>query len=833
MRRLIMGSSNSDIFFVDKMRHEIESLEEAFAEHMEYSQIKDRLSCTELDSYKALSLSIRDRLIRKWLRTLYEYKKSDVKKICYFSMEFLMGRLLGNILTNLGLYEKCYDLLRDIGYSLENIRDFEPDMGLGNGGLGRLAACFLDSMATLELPAIGYGIRYEFGIFRQELENGYQIEKPDHWLSFGNPWEIVRPELLYRIKFNGKVHSEKNKNGKTSYKWVDTEDVMALAYDIPIPGFNNNTVNNLRLWQARATNQFDFNYFNSGDYVAAVESKNNSENISKVLYPNDNFNLGKILRLKQEYFFVSASIQDIIAGFKKSYDNFDCFPDKIAIQINDTHPAIGIPELMRILMDEEELEWEHAWEITRKTFSYTNHTVMPEALEKWSLSIFEKLLPRHLQIIYEINNRFLKSISNSYTNDPDTIARMSIIGEGGDKRIRMANLSVVGSHAVNGVSELHTEILKSRVFPEYNELGPGKFINMTNGITPRRWLMEANPMLSGVISDRIGFKWLTDLYELRKIEGFLNDDEFKEQWRQAKWVNKNYLIDYIKSTGDDIQIRPEAMFDVQVKRIHEYKRQLMNVLHIITLYNKIKDNPLEDFVPRLVLFGGKAAPGYYMAKLIIKLINTIGEHINNDPEMKGKLQVKFLSNYSVSLAEKIIPASDLSEQISTAGFEASGTGNMKFALNGALTIGTLDGANIEIMEEVGEENIFIFGLKADEIVKLKEENYNPEYYYYTNENLKRVLDMLKDDYFNKSEPGIFKPIFETLVHRGDLFCLLADYESYVKKQEEVSEAFANIDLWTRKSILNVARMGKFSSDVTVKRYADKIWNVKPVPIKMT
>ena len=824
-------AKNGSIFFTDHPNYEAESLEEAFLEHMEFSLVKDRKTVTPLDSYKAVALAIRDRLIRRWLRTQYEYDKNDVKKVFYFSMEFLMGRLLGNILLNMGFYDECYQILKDLGYNLEDIREIEPDMGLGNGGLGRLAACFMDSMATLELPAVGYGIRYEFGIFRQEIRNGYQIELPDNWLRFGNPWEIVRPEHLYRVKFYGRTDTHVDDKGKVWYQWVDTQDVYALAYDIPIPAYGKNNVNNLRLWQAKATSEFDFNNFYSGDYLAAVESKNTSENISRVLYPNDNFHLGKILRLQQEYFFVSASLQDIIRGYKNNHATFEQFPEKVAVQLNDTHPAIAIPELMRIFLDEEGIEWEEAWDFTRRTFSYTNHTIMPEAMERWSQSILGKLLPRHLQIINEINRRFVERARKHFIGDAARVSKISIIEAGDDSKVRMANLAIVGSHAVNGVSALHTRILKTEIFPDLSELEPGQFQNKTNGITPRRWLRKANPSLSSLITDKIGGGWNTNLDELRRIEPLVDDNDFKEQWRQSRWVRKKILSRFILSTLD-VSLDPGAMFDVQVKRIHEYKRQLLNVLHVITLYNRIKDNPEGDYVPRVVLFGGKAAPGYYMAKLSIKLINSVGEIINQDSDVNGRLKVLFLPNYSVSLAEKIIPASDLSEQISTAGMEASGTSNMKFALNGALTIGTLDGANVEIMEEVGQDNIFIFGLTADKVLELRRSGYNPEQYYYTNPELKRVLDMIKNDYFNPYEPGIFEPVFNTLVRQGDYFCHLADYADYIRTQDRVSETFRDKDLWTRKSILNVARMGKFSSDNTIMQYARDIWNVTPVPIVM-
>ena len=825
-----MTPKRADIFFTDNPIYEQEPLQESFIEHLEYSLVKDKTTVRPQDSYIALAMTIRDHMIRNWLRTQHEYHIQDLKKVYYLSMEFLMGRLLGNIMMNMGVYEDCFRIMQDLGFDLEEIREIEPDMGLGNGGLGRLAACFLDSMATLQLPATGYGIRYEFGIFRQVIENGYQMEEPDNWMRFGNPWEIVRPEHLYRIKFKGRVVKKKDDKGKIWYDWVDTEDVLALAYDVPIPGYKNNTVNNLRLWQAKATNEFDLHYFNSGDYTAAVESKNLSENISKVLYPNDNFHLGKILRLKQEYFFVSASLQDIIREYKQEHDSFEKFPDKVAVQLNDTHPTIAIPELMRIFLDIEGLEWSDAWDITTRTFAYTNHTVLPEALEKWSLSLFQELLPRHVQIVYEINRRFLDRVKKDFTMNEWKIRKISIIDEEGEKEIRMANLAIVGSHAVNGVSELHTEILKKDIFPDFHEYYKNKFCSITNGITPRRWLLKANPSLAELISSRIGDCWITDLKRLREIEQYADDPEFVKQWRISRLENKNILLSYIKDNFD-IKFEPSFMFDVHVKRMHEYKRQLLNVLHVITLYHNLKQNPGADYTPRLVIFSGKAAPGYHKAKLIIKLINSVAEVVNNDPDVADRLKVIFLPNYSVSLAEKIIPASDLSEQVSTAGYEASGTGNMKFALNGALTIGTLDGANIEIREAVGDENIFIFGMTADHVARLKKQGYNSQYYYYTNPALKNVLDMIKNDVFSKNEPGIFREIYDSLVHRGDPFFLLADYESYIRTQERLAKMYQDVDQWTRKSILNVARTGRFSSDLTIQKYAEKIWDVKPVVIE--
>lgn len=817
------------VFFTDQEKSEKFSLRTQFAEHLEFDLVKDKFTVTPSDAYYSLSLSIRDKLVRAWLRTQQKYKEEDVKRVYYLSLEFLMGRLLGNALINLDFYDECYNILKEDGYNLENVRDLEPDMGLGNGGLGRLAACFLDSMATLGLPAFGYGIRYEYGIFKQEIENGYQAEKPDHWLSYGNPWEVMRRELTYRVKYYGNVVTEADAKGNLKFKWLNTQDVLAVAYDIPVPGYHIDTVNNLRLWAAKSTHEFSFEEFNSGNYMAAVESKNISENISKVLYPNDTITSGKFLRLRQQYFFVSATLQDIIRKYKINHTNYDKFAEKTAIQLNDTHPVIAIPELMRILIDEENLSWEYAWNITTNTFGYTNHTVVPEALEEWAVPIMETLLPRHLQIIYEINRRFLLEVRKTYTTDERIIADLSIIKEGPTKAIRMSNLAIVGSHSINGVAELHTEILKTIIFPHFYKIYPEKFNNVTNGITPRRWLKKCNPLLSGIINDKIGEGWVKDLDELKKLENYLEDKDFRDYWKSSKWLNKNLLIRYIEKEHN-VKINPESIFDVQVKRFHEYKRQLLNVFHVITLYNRIKDEPNKDYVPRTVIFGGKAAPAYFMAKLVIKLINSIADVINNDPDVNDRLKVVFLKNYGVSLAEKIIPATDLSEQISTAGFEASGTGNMKFALNGALTIGTMDGANVEMLEEVGKDNIFIFGLLADEVIKLKSNNYNPRAYYEENQDLKRVIDMLQNDFFNRNEPGIFRPFTDALLN-VDYYCMMADYASYIKTQDEVSRLYADSDAWVKKSILNVARMGKFSSDRSIMEYAKKIWKVSPVEIK--
>ncbi|HNW99759.1 MAG TPA: glycogen/starch/alpha-glucan phosphorylase [Candidatus Cloacimonadota bacterium] len=831
MKEGFLLRNEPSIFFTDSIEEHDNILHRAILKHLEYTLGKDRTTTRYWDVYQALALTLRDRLIEKWLRTQYEYRKRDVKKLYYLSMEFLVGRLLGNTLINLDVFDFCRGVLKEIGFNLEDIADLEPDMGLGNGGLGRLAACFMDSLATQEYPAYGYGIRYEFGIFKQGIQQGYQIEEPDNWLKEGNPWEICRPEITYRVRFGGKVEKEELPDGRIVFHWVDTHDVMAVAWDTPIPGYKTNTVNNLRLWQAKATDEFDFDYFNNGDYVKAVERKNISENISKVLYPNDNLHLGKILRLQQEYFFVSATLQDIFHSYKRDHDSFKEFPDKIAIQLNDTHPAIAIPEMMRMLMDEERLSWEDAWNLTRKTFGYTNHTVMPEALEKWSVSLFEQMLPRHLQIIYDINNRLLSEVTRRYPGNLIKIKNMSVIEEGKEKFVRMAQLSVLGSHSVNGVAEIHTDIIKSRIFPDYYEMCPEKFNNKTNGITQRLWLKECNPRLAKLITKTIGDRWVIDLSDMKKLEQWADDPTFRANFTEEKWRNKQALARYIyKENG--VHVNPASMFDVHVKRLHEYKRQLLNVLHIITLYNRIKADPNIDIVPRTVILAGKAAPGYFIAKLIIKLVNSVAEVVNSDPDVGDKLKVVFLKNYCVSLAEKIIPAADLSEQISTAGYEASGTGNMKFALNGALTIGTLDGANVEMLEEIGEENIFIFGLKAQEVVELKKNGYNPMDYYHANMELKKALDMIQYNYFSVKEPGIFKPIVESLLKHGDQFLLLADYASYIEMQEKVSEEYRDTTNWMRKAILNVARIGKFSSDRAIKQYADEIWGIKPREIKM-
>ena len=825
-----MNKKTNSIFFTDGAKVKQSSLVTQFAERLEFDRVKKRNTDTDHDIMEEIAIAVRDRITRNWLKTQSEYNVNNVKKVNYLSLEFLMGSLLGNSLINLGLYEECKQLLDSFGYDIDKIMREEPDMGLGNGGLGRLAACYMESLATLELPAYGYGILYEYGIFEQDIENGYQIEKPDHWLRYGNPWKILRPEFTYKVQFNGAVSTYFDETGRTRYTWVNTDDVLAIANDVPVPGYQNRTVNTLRLWQAKATDEFNLNNFNQGNYLSAVENKNLTETISKVLYPNDSIPQGKILRLRQQYFFVSATLQDIMYNFKLHNTDFKLLPDKAAIQLNDTHPAIAIADLMRILMDDEGLEWNDAWEIVQKVFAYTNHTIVPEALEEWSESLLQTLLPRHMQIINEINRRFVEGVKEKYTTDENTVNKMAIVRhDANGNSIKMANLAIVGSHSTNGVAELHTDILRKYIFTDMDKFMTVKFNNKTNGISIRRFLLQANPELSELITSKIGNKWITDLKELRKIEQFLDDDKFRNKWRTIKKNNKLRLIDFI-SRNHDVTINPDSLFDSQVKRFHEYKRQLLNILHVISLYNRIKESPDEIFVPRTVIFGGKAAPSYYMAKLIIKLINSVAEHVNNNPVIGDKLKVVFIKNYGVTLAEKIIPASDLSEQISTAGFEASGTGNMKFALNGALTIGTLDGANVEIKSEVGDDNIFIFGMTSDEIIAGRKIGYTPIKYYENDPSLKLIVDILKTNYFNKSEPGIFDPIVNELLYR-DYYFVMADYEAYATAQKRVELAYMNTEMWTKMSIINSARMEKFSSDRAIKEYSDDIWDINKIKIE--
>jgi len=802
------------------------SIESQFCHHLEYTIGKNKYSIKNEDIYKALGYTVRDFLIDRLNETHDMYENEKPKKIYYLSLEFLMGRTLHNALINLGLFDTIQKVLHGLGYELTDILEFETDAGLGNGGLGRLAACFLDSLATLDMPGFGYGIRYDYGIFNQIIANGFQVEMPDHWDADGVPYEIARPDNVYPVNFYGHTESRVNAKGDIRHHWIPTETVLAAAHDYPIPGYNTSTVNYLRLWTARSSEEFNFDYFNHGDYMKAVEDKQISENISKVLYPNDTTEQGKILRLKQQYFMVSASLQDILRNHKVMFGNYESLPEKVAIQLNDTHPSIAIPELMRIFLDQEEWSWEKSWTIVTSVFSYTNHTVLPEALETWSVGLMQFLLPRHMEIIYEINFRFLEDARRSGLLNEAEIQEVSIFQEFPEKRVRMANLAIVGSHKVNGVAALHTELIKTTIFRCFYKLYPHKFINMTNGITPRRWLIQSNPRLSRLIASRIGEEFPSKLDLLRQLEFYADDRSFREEWRKIKYENKIQLAKLVKSeTG--ITIDPSSLYDVQVKRFHEYKRQLLNILNVIGQYRRIKEDPGKDFTPRTVLFGGKAAPGYFMAKLIIKLINSVAEVVNKDPDVKDRLKVVFLPNYRVSQAEKIIPATELSEQISTAGMEASGTGNMKFALNGALTVGTLDGANVEIREEVGDENIYIFGLTVQEVMQLKNRGYNPRDYVDSHPELTRILRMIRDGFFAPNDPYLFQPIYDSLYYT-DTYMLMADYDSYDKIQNRISKDYLDQDTWNRKSILNTARMGKFSSDRTIREYAREIWKIEPV-----
>jgi len=814
----------------DRTGLSITTLQRAMADNLFYVQGKYPEIATQNDFYMALAYTVRDRLLQRWINTTRTYVKGDVKVVCYLSAEFLLGPHLANNLINLNIYDQVRQAVEESGLNLNELIEQEEEPGLGNGGLGRLAACYMDSLSTLEIPAIGYGIRYEYGIFDQEIRDGWQVEITDKWLQYGNPWEIARPDVNFEVKFGGHTESYTNEHGVYRVRWVPHQVVKGIAYDTPILGYRVNTANALRLWKAEAPESFDFQAFNLGDYYGAVDKKMVSENITKVLYPNDEQLQGKQLRLEQQYFFVSCSLQDMIRIHLLHNPSLDNFHEKFAAQLNDTHPAIGVAELMRLLLDQHQMEWDKAWNITQNTFAYTNHTLLPEALEKWSIGLFGSLLPRHLEIIYEINRRFLDQVRLKYPYDNDRLARLSLIDEAGERYVRMANLACVGSHAINGVAALHSELLKKTVLRDFFELFPEKFYNVTNGVTPRRWMVQSSPRMAFAISRRIGDNWIKHLDDLRQLEGYANDWEFHQEWRQIKLEIKRDLASHIQQrTG--IVVNPESMFDVQVKRIHEYKRQHLNVLHIITLYNRIKHNPNMDVTPRTFIFGGKAAPGYYMAKLIIKLINSVGEVVNNDPDVRDRLKVVFLPDYNVTFGQRVYPAAELSEQISTAGYEASGTGNMKFSLNGALTIGTLDGANVEIREVVGEENFFLFGLKTEEVIALKSQGYHPWDYYNSNAQLKEVIDLIGSGYFSHGDSNLFRPLLDSLLHH-DPFMLLADYQAYIDCQDQVSQSYRNQEHWTRMSILNVARMGKFSSDRSIREYCQNIWNVQPVPIEI-
>ncbi len=815
--------TNADLATVYKDMSE-KGMKLSFQTNLEYALAKDQYTATPYDDFLAISIAVRDRLVERWIQTQQRYHRENLKRVYYLSMEFLIGRLLGNNIMNLGLWNATKRALEDLGFDIEEIRNCEIDAGLGNGGLGRLAACFLDSMATLSIPAHGYGIRYEYGIFNQKIVNGYQVEYPEEWLRMPNPWEFARPEYNVKVHLYGKVQSFTDDEGNYRVAWTDTTDVIATPYDIPVPGYGNDVVNTLRGWSARSSEDFDFSYFNDGDYERAVHKKVMSETISKVLYPNDNVSQGRELRLIQEYFFVAASISDILRRFKMENPDLKSLPEKAAIQLNDTHPSLAIVELMRILVDHEGLTWETAWEITTRLFAYTNHTIMPEALEKWPVPLLEKLLPRHLQIIYEINSRFLKEVMMKFPGDSDRVRRMSIVEEDTTKRIRMAMLAVVGSHSVNGVSELHSHLLKTQLFRDFYELWPKKFINVTNGITQRRWLLKANHSLANLITGSIGDRWVTDLDELVRILPLKEDASFRKKWQEIKTGNKTHLADYIKRTTG-ISVDPASMFDIQIKRIHEYKRQLLFAFYIISEYLKIKNKPSAKHLPRTFIVGGKSAPGYQFAKLTIKFINSIADVVNNDADIKNRLKVVFLENYRVSLAEKIMPAGDLSEQISTAGTEASGTGCMKFMVNGALTIGTLDGANIEILKEAGHENIFIFGLTAKDVKELRIRGYDPRTYIDRSPVLKEIFALIHKNFFSPNEPGIFQQILTNMIY-SDYYLVCADFDSYCATQDDVGKLYLDGDSWARKSIINAAKSGKFSSDRAIRQYADHIWHVR-------
>ncbi len=805
---------------------EATSLSERIVQYLKYSMGKRISDASSEDIFYSLGLAVREIMIDSLFKTEDRYNNKDVKSMYYLSLEYLIGRSLSNNLINLGIYDLCKDALEKIGIQLSDLIETESDAALGNGGLGRLAACFLDSIATLGMPGFGYGINYEFGIFKQKIVNGYQVEQPDYWLREESPWLIEKSHEVCIVPLYGRVEIQKDVNGNYRPFWKDWKFLYGVPYDMPIVGYGGNTVNYLRLYSARASNEFDMNIFNSGDYVKAVEQKTTSEVVSKVLYPSDTVDQGKELRVLQEYFLVSCSMRDIVRRYMKRNNSFGKFASKVAIQLNDTHPALAIVELMRILVDENGLPWHRAWNITEATFGYTNHTLLPEAMETWPLSLFERILPRHLQIIYDINKQFLNKVSSKWPDDLGRIGRMSIIEEGSTKQVRMAHLSIVGSHSVNGVAALHSKLITTDLVPDFFEMMPKKFNNKTNGITQRRWLLNVNPELAGLISNTIGDAWITDLYKLKSLEDYDENDEFVYNFQQIKNNNKQRLSEYIFDVTH-IKVNPESLFDIHVKRIHEYKRQLLNIIHIIHQYYSIVQDGLTLKVPKTYVFAGKAAPGYWAAKNIIKLINNLAQLVNNDKRVNDQIKVVFLPDYKVSLAAKIIPAADVSEHISTAGKEASGTSNMKFALNGALTIGTLDGANIEIMEEVGPENIFICGLKTEEIKELiKTNSYDPYHLYENNNYIKRVMDSFKSDSLCQKEPGLFNWIYESLVHNGDVYYHLADFESYAETQKKIELEFTNKSKWTKKAILNVARIGKFSSDRTISEYAKDIWGIK-------
>jgi glycogen phosphorylase len=802
----------------------VEALKQSFLDNLLCGIGRMPAIATKNDLYTALSLLVRDRLLKKNVETMESSAQDDKRVVAYLSAEFLPGPHLANNLLNLGIAEQTRQAVSELGFDLDDIIEQEEEPGLGNGGLGRLASCFMDSLASLEVPAIGYGIRYEFGIFDQMIKDGWQVEITDKWLRYGNPWEIVRPEIAYNVNFGGHTEHWTDEQGHRRVHWIPFSVVKGVAYDTPILGYNVGTCNFLRLWKAEAVESFDFSTFNHGDYYRAVEDKMYSENITKVLYPNDEVIQGKTLRLQQQFFFVTCSLQDMLRVNMLLDRPLDKFHEKWAVQLNDTHPAIAVAELMRLLVDEHRMEWIIAWNITQRTFSYTNHTLLPEALEKWPVDLFRQLLPRHLEIICEINAKFLDEVRAKFPDDNSRIARMSLIDESGDRYVRMANLATVGSHHINGVARLHSDLLVQTVMHDFAQLWPEKFCNVTNGVTPRRFMAVCNPSLAQLITSRIGDGWLQDLYELRKLESLADDVKFCHQWHEVKLSAKRSLSKLIEErTG--VKVNAESLFDIQVKRLHEYKRQHLNILHILTLYLRVKQNPETEIPARTFIFGAKAAPGYHIAKLIIKLINSVASLVNNDPDIRDRLKVVFFPDFNVKNAHHIYPAADLSEQISTAGFEASGTGNMKFSLNGALTIGTLDGANVEIREEVGAENFFLFGLDAKSVQEEKSSGYNPRSIYEHDTILHDVLDFIASGKLSGGDPGLFQPLIDNLLN-NDPFLVLADYQSYVECQEQVSSLWCDTKAWTHKSVLNVARMGKFSSDRSIRDYCDKVWNVK-------
>jgi starch phosphorylase len=805
-----------------------EGLREDFAWHLRYTLSKDQGLATDRDCYTALSNAVRDRLVERWIATQKSYHEQNVKRVYYLSLEFLIGRLLGNNVINLRMEESCREALDEVGLDWTTLRDYEADAGLGNGGLGRLAACFLDSMSTMQIPSMGYGLRYDYGIFTQRIINGAQVEEPDHWLKNGYPWEVARPEYTQSVLFEGSVEAVRN-NGRMEWRWINAKPVIGVPFDLPIVGYGAKVVNTLRLWSARADDAFNFDDFNRGSYVEAVENKVLAENLTKVLYPNDNVLEGKELRLRQQYFFVSCSVQDMLRRFQNDNDDWATLPDKVFIQLNETHPALVIPELMRLLVDREHVDWDFAWNLTCRCVGYTNHTILPEALEKWSVPLMQRLLPRHMQIIYEINGRFVRHVAVRWPGEVDRLQRMSIIDEAGEKHVRMAHLAIIGASTVNGVAKLHSEIIRKKLFADFADLWPEKFQNKTNGITQRRWLLQANPDLSDLITSRIGAGWITDLFQLRKLEPLTQDRAFLKAFRATKQANKVALAAHILATVG-VTVDPESMFDVQVKRLHEYKRQLLLVLYIIVLFDRMIRDPNYDMHPRTFIFSAKAAPGYYVAKLIIRLIHGVADVVNSHPLISKKIKVVFLPDYRVSLAEKIIPAANVSEQISLAGTEASGTGNMKLMLNGALTVGTLDGANVEIGEAVGDDNIFIFGLRADEVTA-KRPAYRSRDVYESDPEIRRAINLIQQNVFCVLSPGLFDPIIQTLLDYNDYYMLLADLRAYIETQEAVDALYRKPLEWDRKALINVARSGVFSSDRTIREYADEIWHVNACDVE--